>query len=121
MHLSAAVSTTNCKVKMNAFRIFASTVTFVGLCLLGLVIYDGFTGVLAGTFFPDSEATTSLHLGSMLLALPVPLHVIFIGLIVQKRWLSPPWARFAWIGIVSSGLWLGGALLIKLYWLPLGQ
>ncbi|MBI9081148.1 MAG: hypothetical protein JEY79_15585 [Pseudodesulfovibrio sp.] len=100
---------------MNAFRLCASTVSVVGFCLLGLVIHDAVTGVLAGRFFPDAESSVSLHVGVLLLALPVPLHVIFIGLIVQKRWLSPLWARFAWVGIVGSGVWLGGALMVKVF------
>ncbi len=103
---------------MKSFRLFASTVTGVGLCLLVLVFWDWHTGVLAGEFFPDTEHTYKHHLGGLLLALPVSLHVIFIGLIIQKKWLSPPMARFAWVGIVSSGLWLGASLLAKLFWLP---
>ena len=100
---------------MNSYRIFASTVSTVGICLLGLVFYDTLNGILAGEFFPDVEHTTRHHLGGFLLALPVPLHVIFIGLVLQKRWLSPAWARFAKVGIVTSGLWLGLALAMKLY------
>lgn len=103
---------------MILFRLFASTVSVIGLCLLALVLYDGFSGVLAGEFFPDTETTPLHHLGALLLALPVPLHVIFIGLIIQKRSLTPPWARFAWFGIVSSGVWLGIALVVKLFVLP---
>ncbi len=100
---------------MNSYRIFTSTISTVGICLLGLVLVDAFNGVLAGDFFPDTEHTTAHHLSSFLLTLPVPLHVVFIGLILQKRWLSPAWARFAWVGIVTSGVWLGIALVIKLY------
>lgn len=72
-------------------------------------------GELPVKFFPDTEYTAGHHFGALLLALPVPLHIIFIGLIVQKKWLSPPWARFAWIGIVSSGMWLGASLLVKMF------
>ena len=100
---------------MNAFRIIASATSIVGICLLGLVLYEGYTGALAGQFFPDIEHTPAHHFGGLLLALPVPLHVIFIGLIVQKKWLSIGWAKFAWVGIVGSGMWLGVALGIKLY------
>ena len=98
---------------MPLFRILASAVTLVGLILLGLVVSDWANGVLAGEFFPDVEHTDRHHLGGLLLALPVPLHMIFIGLIVQKRWFSPAWARFAWVGIVTSGLWLGVSLIFR--------
>jgi len=75
---------------MNVFRILASAVTLVGLCLFVLVIVDWQNNILAGEFFPDVEHTYKHHLGGLLLALPVPTHLIFIGLIVQKRWFSPP-------------------------------
>lgn len=100
---------------MKLFRIGASVVSLVGVCLLVLVVRDWFNGILTGEFFPDTTHTYKHHLGGLLLALPVPLHVIFIGLIVQKKWLSPPMARFAWVGIVSSGMWLGVALAVKLF------
>ena len=98
---------------MKLFRIAASLVTVVGLGLLVLVVVDWHNGLLVAELFPDVEHTPRLHIYSLLLALPVPLHVIFIGLIVQKKWLSPALARFAWVGISSSGVWLGISLLVK--------
>lgn len=105
---------------MTLFRYFASFVSLVGLCMLVFVLHDGMNGVLAGRFFPEIDHAPPHHWGGLLLALPVPLHVIFIGLIIQKRWLSPPWARFAWFGITASGVWLGISLLVKLFVLPIG-
>lgn len=98
----------------SAFRLLASLTTVVGLCLLVLVFVDWSNDILAGEFFPDTEHTYKHHLGGLLLALPVPLHVIFIGLIIQKKWLSPPMAKFAWVGITSSGMWLGASLLYRM-------
>ncbi len=100
---------------MKALRICASAVSIAGLGLLGLVLYDATVGALAAKFFPGTESTPFLHLGGLLLALPVPLHIIFIGMIVQVKWLKPPWARLARVGIVFSGLWLGVALAAKLF------
>lgn len=97
------------------FRIAASLVTLVGIGLLVLVVHDFLNGVLAGKFFPTADHTPAHHLMGLLLALPVPLHVIFIGQIVQKRWLPRLWRRIAWIGITGSGLWLGAALVVRLY------
>lgn len=97
---------------MTIFRILASTITVIGICMLILVIADWHNGDLAGRYFSDVEHTSSHHLQGLLLALPIPLHVIFIGLIIQKQWLTPPWARFAWVGIVSSGLWLGASMVL---------
>ncbi len=92
---------------MKTFRILASTITVIGICLLILVLVDWQNGTLA-------EHATGQRLEGLLLALPIPLHIIFIGLIIQKKWLSPPWARFAWIGITTSGLWLGASIVAKM-------
>ena len=94
-----------------------TTVTIVGFCLLGLVIFDYTEGALGPEYFPDVELVDKHHLYGLLLALPVPLHVIFIGLIIQKQWLSVNMARFAWVGISSSGIWLGIALAVRFFFL----
>jgi len=99
---------------MHPFRLLASAVTLIGICLLVLALADWQTGLLAEKFFPEATHAREHHLYGLLLALPVPLHIIFIGLIVQKRWLSPTMARFALVGIITSGLWLGAALIIKI-------
>lgn len=83
--------------------------------MLVLVLINGLSGELAAKYFPEISHELPHHVGGMLLALPVPLHVIFIGLIIQKKHLSPRWARFAWIGISSSGVWLGIALALRLF------
>ncbi|BCS88831.1 hypothetical protein [Pseudodesulfovibrio sediminis] len=92
-----------------------NTVTIIGLCLVGVVLLKYYDGGLAPKYFPESLHTDKHHVYGLLLALPIPLHVTFIGLIVQKRWLSANMARFAWIGITVSGIWLGIALLIKIF------
>jgi len=99
------------------FRILASSVTLVGVVLLGLTLYYWQQGDLAPKYFPDITHTDTHHLSGLLLALPVPLHVIFIGLIVQKKHLSRPWQRIAWVGICGSGIWLGISLAIRTFWL----
>ncbi|XPV75602.1 MAG: hypothetical protein ACNI27_13280 [Desulfovibrio sp.] len=99
---------------MNLFRIFASTVTAVGIVLLGVVFYEFYMGTLPEKFFPNLTGT-KLHLPSLILALPVPLHVIFVGLIVQKKHWSPRMAKFSWVGIVGSGMWLGASLAYRTF------
>ncbi|MFQ5569654.1 MAG: hypothetical protein ACE5G0_08255 [Rhodothermales bacterium] len=96
------------------FRVLASMVVVVGLLLLVKTLYHGFTGTLSDQLFPQSDGALIWSVYALGLSLPVPLHVIFVGLIVQKRWLSPRWATFAWIGVAASGCWLGVALGIKL-------
>lgn len=102
-------------VARDILRNLCTTITLVGLCLLGLVVLNAYEDTLAAKYFPEIAHTARHRLFALLLALPVPLHVIFIGLIIQKRWLTPPMARFAWIGITASGLWLGAALAVKLF------
>ncbi len=96
---------------MKIFRLLASMVSVIGIGLLVIVLMDWQAGTLAPRYFPELEHMTKHHIYGLLLALPVPLHVIFIGLIVQKQWLSPIWQRFAWVGIVTSGLWLGASIV----------
>ena len=96
-------------------RNICSTVTIIGLCLLGLVCLNAYENTLAAKYFPEIAHTARHRVFALLLALPVPLHVIFIGLIIQKQWLTKPMARFAWIGITASGLWLGTALVVKMF------
>ncbi len=96
------------------FRTVANVIIVVGLCLLAKVLYNAATGSLATRFFaqsPGSRLDTVYALG---LALPIPFHVILIGLIVQKRWLSPRWAKIAWFAVIISGCWLGASLAIRL-------
>jgi len=81
------------------FRTVASLITAVGCCMLAYLLYES-----TGPFGKD-----------LLLSLPVPLHVIFIGLIIQKKYFTPPWQRFAWIGITGSGVWLGISLAIRTF------
>lgn len=96
------------------FRTLAFSVTLVGVILLALTFHYWQQGDLAPKYFPDVTHTDSHHLSGLLLALPVPLHIIFIGLIVQKKYLSRPWQRIAWVGITGSGIWLGISLLIRM-------
>jgi hypothetical protein len=44
---------------------------------------------------------------------PVPLHVISVGFVLQRRWLSPHGRRIVWLAVIISGCWLGVALVIK--------
>ena len=100
---------------MKVFRILASLVSVIGILLLVMVFVDWQAGYLADKFYPGLEHSSRHHLYGLLLALPIPLHVIFIGLIIQKKWLSPPMAKFAWMGITSSGMWLGVSLALRMF------
>jgi hypothetical protein len=95
-------------------RAIANLVILVGLFLLIKILYNAATGSLTALLFAASQESWIKHVSALGLSLPVPFHVISVGLILQKRWLSPPWARFAWIAVAVSGCWLGVALGIKL-------
>lgn len=99
-------------------RVLANAIIFSGLFLLGRVICQAAAGSLASqypTLPPGLGAQGLLTLG---LGLAVPMHVIAVGLILQKKWLAPRWARMAWWAVVFSGGWLGATLLIKRFFLP---
>ena len=93
--------------------ILARGIIVVGLALLGRVLFQTVNGSLATRFFAESRPSWVTSLYALALGLPVPLHVISVGLIIQRRWLSPPWARVAWFAIVGSGCWLGASLAVR--------
>ncbi len=86
----------------------------MGLWILVNVVYEYFTGTLSSEIEIDWSKINHKNLVALLLALPIPLHVISIGLIIQKKWLYPKIRKVAWIAITASGIWLGMALLVKL-------
>lgn len=96
-------------------RNICTSVTILGLCLLGVAVYNAWEGHLAVKYFPDAVHTAGHHAGGLLLALGVPLHIIFIGMILQKKWLTKPMALCARVGIVVSGIWLGIALAVRYF------
>ena len=99
-------------------RILANGVVLVGLFLLGRVICQVAFSGLAVPAASLPAGTGPQGLMALGLRLPVPLHVIAVGLVLQKRWLAPAWARMAWWAAVFTGFWLGAALLIRQFWLP---
>ena len=94
-------------------RAIANFVICAGLFILVKILYDAATGALNVQFFTASPVSWTTHVFALGLALPLPFHVISVGLLLQKRWLSPPWKKVAWIAVVASGCWLGAALGIK--------
>ena len=95
-------------------RGLATAISVVGVLLLARILIMANSGSLTGMLFPQVPASGAWTAGAIALSLPVPFHVIAIGLILQRRWLPERWARVAWISIVVSGCWLGAALAIKL-------
>ena len=91
----------------------ARRIIVVGIVLLVGVLYQAVNGSLATKFFAKSQPSSITSLCALMLGLPVPFHVISIGLILQRRRLSPPWAKFAWIAVVGSGCWLGASLAVR--------
>jgi hypothetical protein len=96
-------------------RLIANAVVAVGLFLLVRVFYHTATGSLAAQLFPESQQSWTNNLYTLGLSLPVPLHVISVGFVLQRRWLPQHWTRIVWLAVVISGCWLGAALAIKLF------
>ena len=98
-------------------RVIANVIILIGFFLLGRVLYYGLSGILAQQYFALSQGSMIQNVYALGLSLPIPLHIIAIGLVLQLRWLSPIWARGTRWAIVVSGCWLGLALAIR--WLVL--
>lgn len=99
-------------------RIVANTTILAGFFLLGRVVCQAATGGLAAQYPALPPGLRAYGLMALWLSLPVPMHVIAVGLILQKKWLTRGWGRLAWWAVVFSGCWLGAALLFKLVYLP---
>ena len=98
-------------------RILANATVLTGLFLLGRVICQAAAGALAAQYPALPAGLAGRGLFALGLSLPVPVHVIAVGFILQKKWLDRRWARVAWWAVVFSGCWLGGALLARRFFL----
>ncbi len=95
-------------------RIFANATILTGLFLLGRVICQAVAGGLAAQYPALPAGLAGRGFFALGLSLPVPMHVIAVGLFLQKKWLNRRWVRAAWWAVVFSGCWLGAALLAQL-------
>lgn len=95
-------------------RVVANILIFVGLFLLVRVLHSAVTGSLVTQPFAQSQGSWIRNVYALGLSLPVPFHVISVGLVLQRRWFPPLWTRVAWLAVVVSGCWLGVALGIKM-------
>jgi hypothetical protein len=98
-------------------RAIANVTILIGFFFLGRALYYGLSGVLAQQYFTQPQGSVIQNVYALGLSLPIPLHIITVGWILQLKWLSPIWARGARWAIVVSGCWLGLALAIR--WLAL--
>jgi len=101
-------------------RWISLTVMAVGVFLFLRLVYGAINGSLIAEYYDHLHAATKPNrylLLSLVLGLPVPLHVISIGLILRRKLLPPIWAKLAWFSIVISGCWLGASLAIRLFML----
>lgn len=96
-------------------RLIANVSILVGIYLIAKMIYGAVNGFPAAPFVNESQGFMSNTLFALALGLPVPFHVISVGLLLKRRWLSPSWARIAFPAAVISGGWLGVALLTKIF------
>ena len=115
-HFQTTVRDNLCMGKI-VVRVVANVIILIGLFLLGRVLYYSLSGVLAQRYFALSQGSVIHHVYALGLSLPIPFHIVAVGLVLQLRWLSPIWARGARWAIVVSGCWLGVALAIR--WLAL--
>ncbi len=98
-------------------RAIANGVILAGFIFLARVLYYSLNGDLVQQYFAPASGSLIHGAYALLLSIPVPLHIIAVGLVLQIRWLSPPWGRAARWAVVVSGCWLGLALAVR--WLAL--
>ena len=98
-------------------RVIANVVILVGFSVLARILYQGLNGELAQKYFAQAPDSLTKSIYALLLSLPIPFHVIAVGLVLQLKWLSTPWDRAARWAVVISGCWLGLALAVR--WLAL--
>jgi hypothetical protein len=82
------------------------------------MLYGSVNGSLAAQLFSESQEAVSNTVVVLALSLPLPFHVISVGLLLQRCWLSHLWARIAFLAVVISGCWLGVAIGIKFLVFP---
>jgi hypothetical protein len=98
----------------NITRLIAKVAVAAGLLLIVRIIYQLASGSLVAELFPESQQSWISNLYAIGLSLPIPLHVISVGFVLQRRWLPPHWTRIVWLTVVISGCWLSVALALKL-------
>ena len=98
-------------------RVIANVAILIGFLVLARIICQGLNGELAPKYFAQAPESLIYRVYALLLSLPIPLHVIAVGLVLQLKWLPPLWRRAARWAVVISGCWLGVALAIR--WLAL--
>jgi hypothetical protein len=98
-------------------RVIANVVILVGFFFLARVLYYGLAGDLAQRYFAPTPGSPTQSAYAFFLSLPIPFHIIAVGLVLQLKWLSPLWRRAARWAVVISGCWLGLALAVR--WLAL--
>lgn len=80
---------------LSVFRSYQIALSFVA---------DGDGGPTGG-FWPD-VFWLALHLA-------LPLHLTFVALLLQRKYVRPGVDRFAWFGAIVSGCWLGISFIIR--------
>ena len=98
-----------------AISIIANIVVAAGFYLLFQILFHAASGTLTKTVFGSTPGSSLWNIGAIALSLPVPFHVISIGLILQKHWFSTRWVKVSWFAIIVSGSGLCVALFIKLF------
>ncbi len=98
-------------------RAGANLVILIGFFLLGRALCSSASAAATQQYFGTSPESWLKNVCALGLSLPVPLHIISVGLVLQLRWISPRRAKVARWAVAVSGCWLGLALVIR--WLVL--
>lgn len=94
-------------------RMTGYLIIITGMILLFKLFYNAACGSLPNQVFGRAQYFWTDTFWALGLRLPIPLHIISIGLIVQRKWFSHTWNRISWYAITLTGMWLGAALILN--------
>ena len=94
-------------------KIFAAGLILLGFYYFTDLLYLIFIGKFETeiSFMTKSEAYNSLY--SILIKIPLPFHLMAVGLYLQRDVFTQNRARLVKFLVIGSGTWLGIAFLIK--------
>lgn len=94
-------------------RLFLSLVFFGYSGFKAVKVIGGLTsGVHHGSHAPvEGDFLSAVFY--LVLYLALPLHLTFVGLLMQRPYFPNPWPRIIWWSVVFSGVWLGISFVIR--------
>jgi len=94
-------------------RILSVFIIFSGIFFLIFTLHTAILNSLTEQSISGAEGKYLKHFSGLLISLPVPLHIISIGMIIGSKNYSNLWKKIAWFAVIISGIWLGIAVGVR--------